>query len=162
VCLRHGDYRLQLVVRLCVRKSNLRVARSKSYYYQKLRLKIIGLVPQWYWLYEPSTIQHSNDVCIRISIGITCSDDIHGWYSYYQYANDVGQCTKTNGYLGGSMNLPGIWREIMVFPGIWGENHDPRLGLGLVHGWHHLGLMGDGQTIWLGGPATIGHRSGMT
>ena len=39
-------------------------------------LASIGLVPQWYWLYEPSTIQHSDDAHIGIPIRMACFDDV--------------------------------------------------------------------------------------
>jgi len=59
------------------------------------------------------------------------SDDVQWWNSDHWHANDVGHHTRNGPCPGGSMwNLPGMWREIAVFPGNWGKNHDSRPGLG--------------------------------
>jgi len=86
-------------------------------------------------MYGLSTIQHSDDVHIRISIGIACSNDVQWWNSDHWHANDVGQHMKNNCYPGGSMwNLPGIQGEIAVFSGNWRKNCDSRSGPYPDHG----------------------------
>jgi len=85
------------------------------------------------WPYGTSTIWHSNDVQVAITMGIACSNDVHDGNSDHWHANDVGQHTKTIVIWVVPHGTYLVYKKIAVFPGNWEKNCGPRSGLCLDH-----------------------------